>query len=48
MTGNQLFAKIFDLTTQFGQKWIFAIVLLLIFWFGGKILQSFVTKMAIV
>ncbi len=46
MNENQLFAKFFDLTTQFGQKWIFAIVLLLIFWFGGKILQSFVTKMA--
>ena len=46
MNGNQLFAKILDLTTQFGQKWIFAIILLLIFWFGGIILQTFVTKMA--
>jgi small-conductance mechanosensitive channel len=46
MNGNQWFAKNFDLTTQFGQKWIFAIILLLIFWFGGKILQTFVTKMA--
>ena len=46
MNGNQLFAKFFDLTTQFGQKWIFAIILLLLFWFGGIILQTFVTKMA--
>ena len=46
MNGNQLFAKILDLTTQFGQKWIFAIILLLLFWFGGIILQTFVTKMA--
>ena len=46
MNGNQLFAKILDLTTQFDQKWIFAIILLLIFWFGGIILQTFVTKMA--
>ena len=46
MNGNQLFAKFFDLTTQFGQKWIFAIILLLIFWFGGIILQTFVKKMA--
>ena len=46
MNGNQWFAKNFDLTTQFGQKWIFAIILLLLFWFGGIILQTFVTKMA--
>ena len=46
MNGNQLFAKILDLTTQFDQKWIFSIILLLIFWFGGIILQTFVTKMA--
>ena len=46
MTGNQLFTKIFDLTTQFGQKWIFAIILFFIFWLAGKILQTFVTKMA--
>jgi len=46
MNGNQLFAKILDLTTQFDQKWVFAIILLLIFWFGGIILQTFVKKMA--
>ena len=44
MNGNQLFAKILDLTTQFDQKWVFAIILLLIFWFGGIILQTFVKK----
>ena len=46
MNGNQLFAKILDLTTQFDQKWIFSIILLLIFWFGGIILQTFVKKNA--
>ena len=46
MNGNQLFAKILDLTTQFDQKWVFAIILLLIFWFGGIILQTFVKKNA--
>ena len=46
MNENQLFVKILELMTHFSQKWILAILLFLIFWFGGTILQTFVKKIA--